>query len=139
MARLTIGGAVYDLRPFKFRELRQAAPAIDRIAARAREGAGGLAAMTEGVSDLLEVLAIGLEDRSAEDLAADLAMTEVAGVQAAFVSLLAESGLKPVGEPAPAPATSPAPADPNPAAPSPSRSTTSSPNSSAPAAATGTG
>ncbi len=135
MARLIAGGVAYDLRPFKFRELRQAAPAIDRIAARARSGAGGLAAMTEGLNDLLEVLAIGLEGRSAEDLAAELAMTEVAGVQAAFVSLLTESGLKPVGESEPALA----PADPVPDAPSQSRSKTSSPNSSAPAAATGTG
>jgi len=134
VARLIIGGAVHELRPFKFRELRQAAPAIDRIAARARVGGSGLAAMTEGVSDLLEVLAIGLEGRSADDLAADLDMTEVAGVQAAFVSLLAESGLKPAGESEPGLA----PADLPPDAPSPSRSKTSSPNSSAPAAATGT-
>ncbi len=133
MARLIVGGAAYDLRPFKFRELRQAAPAIDRIAARARGGASGLAAMTEGLNDLLEVLAIGLEGRSAEDLAADLAMTEVAGVQAAFVSLLTESGLKPMGE------SEPAPADPAAGVPSRSRLKTSSPNSSAPAAATGTG
>jgi len=139
VAKLIVGGAAYDLRPFKFRELRQAAPAIDRIAARAREGAGGLAAMTEGLNDLLEVLAIGLEGRSADDLAADLAMSEVAGVQAAFVSLLTESGLKPVGEPEPAPTPYRAPADPAPDDRSPTRSKISSPNSSAPAAATGTG
>ncbi len=139
MARLTLGGAAYDLRPFKFRELRQAAPAIDRIAARARGGASGLAAMTEGLNDLLEVLAIGLDGKSAEDLAADLAMSEVAGVQAAFVSLMTESGLKPAGEAEPAPAAGPAPADPTPEALSPSKSKTSSPNSSAPDAATGTG
>jgi hypothetical protein len=66
-------------------------------------------------------------------------MTEVAGVQAAFVSLLTESGLKPVGELKPAPAPSLAPADLPPDDPSPSRSKTSWPNSSAPAAATGTG
>jgi hypothetical protein len=139
VARLIVGGTDYELRPFKFRELRQAAPAIDRIAGRARLGAGGLAAMTEGLNDLLEVLAIGLEDRSAEDLAADLCMTEVAGVQVAFVSLLTESGLKPMGEFEPASALIPASADPAPNAPSPNRSMTSSPNSSAPAAATGTG
>ncbi len=135
MARLIVGGAVHHLRPFRFRELRQAAPAIDRIAARARSGAVGLASMTEGLNDLLEVLAIGLEDKTAEDLAAELAMTEVAGVQAAFVSLLAESGLKPVGESEPVLA----PADPTPDDLSPTRSKTSSPNSSPPAAATGTG
>ncbi len=111
MARLILGGAVHELRPFKFRELRQAAPAIDRIATRARAGAGGLAAMTEGVNDLLEVLAIGLEGRSAEDLAEYLDMSEVAGVQAAFVSLLAESGLKPVGESEPALAPADLPPD----------------------------
>jgi hypothetical protein len=125
----------YEVRPFKFRELRQAATAIDRIAARAGSNAGGLAAMTDGLNDLLEVLAIGLEGRSAADLAAELAMTEVAGVQAAFVSLLTESGLKPVGEPEPALA----PADLTLDAPSPNRSRTFSPNSSAPAAATGIG
>ncbi len=133
MAKLTIGGVDYEVHPFKFRELRKAAPAIDRIAARARGAASGLASMTEGLNDLLEVLAIGLEGRSADDLAAELAMTEVAGVQAAFVSLLAESGLKPVGESGPA-----APADPTPDDLSPNRSRISSPNSSAPAAATGT-
>ncbi len=138
MARLIVGGVAYELRPFKFRELRQAAPAIDRIAGRARSGAGGLAALTEGLNDLLEVLAIGVQDRSADELAAELAMTEVVGVQAAFVSLLTESGLKPAGELEPASALIPAPADPAPNAPSPSRSTTSWPNSSAPAAATGT-
>jgi hypothetical protein len=135
VAKLIVGGAAYDLRPFKFRELRQAAPAIDRIAARARIGAGGLASMTEGLNDLLEVLAIGLDGKSADDLAADLAMTEVAGVQATFVNLLTESGLKPVGESEPVSA----PAEPTPDIPSPSRSMTSSPNSSAPAAETGTG
>ncbi len=124
MARLILGGVAYDLRPFKFRELRQAAPAIDRIAGRARSGASGLAAMTEGLSDVLEVLAIGLADRSAHDLAGDLAMTEVAGVQAAFVSLLTESGLKPAGESEPAPTPIAAPADPAQGAPSPSRSKT---------------
>jgi hypothetical protein len=135
VAKLIVGGAAYDLRPFKFRELRQAAPAIDRIAGRARLGAEGLASMTEGLNDLLEVLAIGLEGKSAEDLAADLDMTEVAGVQAAFVSLLTESGLKPAGESEPVSA----PAEPTSDAPSPSRSRTSSPNSSPPVAATGTG
>ncbi len=131
MAEVVIGGAAYALRPFKFRELRQAAPAIDRIAGRARSGASGLTAMTEGLTDVLEVLAIGLSDRSADDLAADLAMTEVAGVQAAFVSLLTESGLKPAGESEPAPAGHPTPADPAQHAPSP--------NWSPPAVATGTG
>jgi len=135
VARLILSGAAYELRPFKFRELRQAAPAIDRIAARARTGSGGLADMTEGMNDLLEVLAIGLEGKSADDLAAALDMTEVAGVQIAFVDLLTESGLKPAGEPEPVSA----PADPTPDAPWPSRSRTSSPNSSPPAAATGTG
>jgi len=120
-----IGGVAHDLRPFKFRELRQAAPAIDRIAARARSGPSGLESMTKGLNDLLEVLAIGLEGRSAEDLAAELALTEVAGVQTAFADLLAESGLKPAGEPEPALASTPAPADPPADAPSPSRSTTS--------------
>ncbi len=139
MAKVTIGGAAYDLRPFKFRELRQAAPAIDRIAARARGGAFGLSAMTDGLNDLLEVLAIGLDGRSAEDLAADLSLSEVAGVQAAFVALLTESGLKPAGESEPAPIHASAPADPDPADLSPTRSTTASPSSSAPAAATGTG
>ncbi len=114
MARLIVGGVAHDLRPFKFRELRQAAPAIDRIAARARSNASGLAAMTEGLNDLLEVLAIGIEGRSAEDLVAELDMTEIAGVQAAFVSLLTESGLKPLGEFEPALG----PADPAPDAPS---------------------
>jgi hypothetical protein len=139
VARLILGGAAYDLRPFKFRELRQAAPAIDRIAARGRSGAGGLASMTEGLNDLLEVLALGLDDKTAEDLAAELSMTEIAGVQAAFVSLLTESGLKPAGESEPAPAPIPAPADPTPNGPSRTGFKTSSPNSSAPAAATGTG
>jgi hypothetical protein len=87
------------------------------------------------LADVLEVLAIGLDDKTAQDLAADLAMSEVAGVQAAFADLLAESGLKPLGEPEPAPA----PADPHHDAPLQSKSTISSPNSSAPAAATGTG
>ncbi len=125
MARVTIGGAAHDLRPFKFRELRLAAPAIDRIAGRARAQAGGLEAMTEGLADLLEVLAIGLEGASADDLAADLALTEVAGVQTAFADLLAESGLKPAGEPEPALASKLAPADRPSAGPLPSRSTTS--------------
>ncbi len=125
MARVTIGGLARDLRPFKFRELRQAAPAIDRIAARARAQAGGLEAMTEGLADLLEVLAIGLDGASADDLAAELGLTEVAGVQTAFADLLAESGLKPAGEPEPAPASKRAPAASPSDAPSPSRSTTS--------------
>ena len=137
MAKLVVGGVVYEMRPFKFRELRQAAPAIDRLAARARSGAGGLAAMTEGLNDLLEVLAIGLGDRTADDLAAELDMSEVAGVQAAFDSLLTESGLKPAGELKPA--LVPAPADRVPEDPSQTRSTTFSPSSSPPAAATGTG
>ncbi len=118
MAEVRVGGVAYALRPFKFRELRQAAPAIDRIAGRARSPGSGLTAMTEGLNDFLEVLAIGLEGKTAEGLAAELDMTEVFGVQAAFVSLLTESGLKPAGELPPAPTFVPAPADPIPGAPS---------------------
>ncbi len=130
MAKLTIGGVDYEVRPFKFKQLRAAAPAIDRIGARARSGAvGGLVGTTEGVADILEVLAIGIDGKSADDLEANLSMSDFAGLQKTFADLLAESGLKPAGEAKPAV---------EPADPSPSDLTTSSPNSSAPDAEIGT-
>ncbi len=107
MAKVTIGKAVYEIRSFRFRELKKAAPVIDRIGARAKAGAArGLVGRTDGVADILEVLAIGIDGKSADDLDAELTIADVAGLQKAFVNLLAESGLKPAGElrPAKAPA-----------------------------------
>jgi hypothetical protein len=130
VAKVVIGGVDYEVRPFKFRELKKAAPAIDRIGARAKAaGSGGLVGMSDGVADILEVIAIGINGKTADDLGVDLAMSEVAGLQSAFAAVLTESGLKPAGEAKPAEA---------PADPSPSDLTTSSPNSSAPDAETGT-
>ncbi len=131
MATLTLGATVYEIRPFRFRELKKAAPVIDRIGARAKSGAArGLVGRTDGVADILEVLAIGIDGKSADDLDAELTMADVPGLQNAFVDLLAESGLKPAGELRPAKA---------PADPSQTESTTSLQNWSPPDVATGIG
>ncbi len=134
MAQAIIGGRAYWISPFRLRELRLAAPFIDKVSARARSG--GLATVegaSEAAYDMLCVLAVGVEDATADQLAAEASLQELSALREAFDQVMAEAGLKregdrPAGEPRPAP----------PAGPSPNAWTTSPPNSSPPDAAAGT-
>ena len=120
MALLRIGEAVYEVRPFRLRELRLAAPFIDRAEQRRQAGGGGFELITESAYDMLCVLALGLDGVSADALEAELGVEDLPALREAFAAVLAEAGFKPVGEETPAAA---------PAAPSPTASGASSPRS----------
>jgi hypothetical protein len=134
VAKLLIAGAEHDIRPFKLREIRQAAPFIDRVGARAKAGDATLKSMSEAALDMLATLAVGMDGVSADDLEARMSLADLPAVREAFNAVLAEAGLTSPGEAMPAPASE----DPRPAARSRSASTTSSRSLSPPAAETGT-
>ena len=121
MARAVIGGRAYDIAPFRLRELRRAAPFIDRVAARgAAGGAAGIEAAAQTAFDMLGVLAAGIEGATPERLEAEASLDELAALHTSFDQVLAEAGLTrperdPVGETRPAadpwtPSPPPAPA-----------------------------
>ena len=131
MAELTIAGVTYPVRPFKLRELRQAAPAIDRVTARSQDASvGAMERMTASIADMLEVCAAGIEGKTAAELVDEMSMADMPALKQTFDTIMVEAGLKAAsGEVKPAAA---------PADPSPSESMTSSPSLSAPDAETGT-
>jgi hypothetical protein len=104
VARLTLGGADYDIRPYKLREVRLAAPHIDRVIARARAGDAGLEAMTAAALDMLAALAVGMTGVTAENLEASMAVADLPAVRDAFNAMLQEAGFTAAGEAQPAPA-----------------------------------
>jgi hypothetical protein len=101
MAKLTILGREFDIAPYKLGELRKAAPFIDAIQKRSAEG-NKLADVMESAIDLLEVLSIGLVKidpmLTPDYLEANVGMDEFVAMQASFVTLTQESGLKSKGE-----------------------------------------
>lgn len=111
MATIHILGRDFTIAPYKLGELRRAAPYIDNIQRKA-DGAASLADLMDSAVDLLNVLSIGLVKvdpiLTPDYLEANVSMDEFVGLQAAFLALSEESGLKRVGE-APAP-PEPAPA-----------------------------
>lgn len=102
MASLTLGSKTYAVAPFKLRELRRAAPHIDRLAAR-----GGrfetVEAVTEAAADMVGVVAVGIAEATAEGLLAEMGLGDLERLRAAFEAVLAEAGLQrpetPPGEP----------------------------------------
>ena len=101
MAELTLGGATYVIAPFRLRELRLAAPHIDRLGARAGK-LDSVAAVAETAADMLAVLAVGLSDASLETLQAQVSLEDLDALRRAFDAVMAEAGLKrPAGDPAP--------------------------------------
>ncbi len=92
MAQALIGGRTYAVAPFKLRELRLAAPFIDRVAARA-PSATGVEGAAETAFDMLCVLAVGIEGATAEALAADASLEELTALRITFDQVLAEAGL----------------------------------------------
>lgn len=134
MAQAIIGGVAYWISPFRLRELRLAAPFIDKVSARAREGAlATVQGASEAAYDMLCVLAVGIEGANPDQLAADATVEDLAALRTAFDQVMEEAGLKQPGEPRPA-----TPATPDPTDPSATASTTSPPSSSLVDAATGT-
>jgi hypothetical protein len=106
MARLTLGGETYEIAPFRLRELRLAAPFIDRLSARAGAPAS-VAAAAEGAADMLCALAVGIEGAAADALIASASLADMDAVRETFQAVMAEAGLKPAasgeGKGAPAP------------------------------------
>ena len=92
MAELTLGGTTYVIAPFRLRELRLAAPYIDRLGARAGK-LDSVAALAETAADMLAVLAVGVADASAEALQAQAALSDLDALRAAFEQTMAEAGL----------------------------------------------
>jgi hypothetical protein len=93
MATLTLGGRAYEIAPFRLRELRRAAPHIDRLAGR-RAPLDTVAAVAETAADMLAVIGCGLPDEEAEALVARVSLAELEAVRAAFDQVMAEAGLK---------------------------------------------
>jgi hypothetical protein len=99
MARLEIAGRVLEVAPLRLRELRAAAPFIDRIAARARGGGlGSVEAVAESAADMLGVIAAGVAGLDPQVLAADMALADLERLRAGFEQVLQEAGLTPGGD-----------------------------------------
>ena len=103
MAELTLGGQTWPIAPFRLRELRKAAPFIDRLGARAGQPPS-VEAVAETAADMLAVLAVGIEAATAEGLQAQASLSDLDALRAAFEQVMAEAGLKrpedtPPGEP----------------------------------------
>ena len=92
MAQLTLGGTTYAIAPFRLRELRLAAPHIDRLGARAGR-LDGVAAVAETAADMLSVLAVGMGGVSADTLQAEACLADLEGLRAAFEAVMTEAGL----------------------------------------------
>jgi hypothetical protein len=92
MAAVTLGGRAYDIAPFRLRELRRAAPHIDRLAAR-QGPPTSVAAVAETAADMLAVLAAGLPEVSPGELEAAVSLDELDQLRAAFEAVMAEAGL----------------------------------------------
>lgn len=91
MATLTLGGRVYEIAPFRLRELRLAAPHIDRLAAR-QGPPGSVAAVAEAAADMLAVLAAGLPGVAGEELQAAASLDDLEGLRSTFDTVMAEAG-----------------------------------------------
>ena len=99
MARLQIGEQAWEIARFRLRELRAAAPFIDRIAARARDGRlDTVSAVAESAADMLGVLAAGIEGGDAAAMEAVLTLPDLDGLRASFEQVLQEAGLTRAGE-----------------------------------------
>ena len=114
MTKITIGGVQRDIPPFKLRELRAAAPYIDRVLSQRRnlsalqEGAGVMESLTSTLGDTLSVVAVGvlcgLGDRPytaekiarvADDIEGELSLEEINMLNPLFNEILSEAGMKP--------------------------------------------
>ena len=93
MAQLTLGGATHVIAPFRLRELRLAAPHIDRLAARTGK-LDSVAAVAETAADMLAVLAVGLGDASLERLQAQVSLEDMDALRQCFDAVMIEAGLK---------------------------------------------
>ena len=93
MAELTLGGVTYAIAPFRLRQLRLAAPAIDRLSARAGKPAS-VEAAAETAADMLAVLAVGMADVTLDALQAQASLADLDGLRRAFEQVMAEAGLK---------------------------------------------
>ena len=104
MAQAVIGGVTYDIAPFKFKQLRAAAPYLDAVQA-AFAGAPTLQSAMDASADLLRIIAIGVgrPDVTAETLEDAASVAEVIGLQGVFEAIVREAGLS-AGEDRPAPA-----------------------------------
>jgi len=108
LAEAVIGGVVYEIAPFKFKQLRAAAPFLDR-AQKALTGEASLEAAMEASADLLTIIAIGVgrPEVTAEALEDAASLAEVIQLRETFEAIVREAGLA-VGEPGPAAQTPPA-------------------------------
>ncbi len=100
MATFILDGRDYDIAPFKIRELRLAAPHIDRI--NAATDLASMAGIAEYTGEFIAVVSIGLQkidpDLTAEEVEARMSYSELAALRGAFSAILTEAGLAPAGE-----------------------------------------
>ncbi|WP_174301870.1 hypothetical protein [Caulobacter sp. S45] len=101
MTELTLAGVTHTIAPFRLRELRLAAPAIDRLGERAGK-LSSVEAVAETAADMLAVLAVGMSGVSLEELQARVGLDDLDALRAAFDQVMAEAGLRrpehPAGE-----------------------------------------
>lgn len=117
MAMIVVGGVPSLIPPFKLRELRAAAPYIDRVLGKRQvmasssieeivEGEGPMQSLTSALSDTLSVIAIGVllgrgetrypPGRVAEvsdEIEGQLSLSELSSLQPVFNDILREAGL----------------------------------------------
>jgi hypothetical protein len=116
MAKLTLSGVDYEIRPFKLADLQAAAPAIDRVwAAAGSQGAQfSLEAMLATSDDMLGALVIGTDGVTVENLKQVAKFEDLAAIRRAFDAMLVEAGFLSQGEVPPADADEAPPAGPSP-------------------------
>ena len=110
MAKLTIAGETFEVRPLTLFDLRHVGPAIDRIngqaAERAKRGEGEKASLSEtldAAADLLEVMAAGIDGETGESLAKRASAADLNGLWASYSAVVEEAGFgKRAGEAQPA-------------------------------------
>lgn len=118
MAKVTIGGVEYTLEPYKLRELRAAAPAMDAFGALSNEPATPGQAI-DRLTPALGIILPGLRKQDAswtiDRMEAELSLSEATDLNGVIIEIMREAGLKPAGEPvagsqAPLQTEAPAPA-----------------------------
>ena len=100
MAKLSILGREFDIAPYKLGDLRRAAPFIDAI--QKRSDGAGLVDVLDSAFDLLNVMSIGLvridPELTPDYLEQNVGMDDFVAMQASFLDVTKESGLKSAGE-----------------------------------------
>lgn len=107
MITLQLGDKSYEVQDFRFAQLHLVAPIMDRIAERATSAPDGgfTVATVETGSDMLEVLAAGIDGETRDSLLEQASFKDIGAIGEAYVALMQGLGIfvPPAVEEAPAP------------------------------------